>query len=99
MSAIATRALVASALCVAQTAFADTLLPAVTVTGMSAVEVYTEMKAAVDRARAGLGPTFIEAECYRCRTAQIIMQGGRSQARTQSEAEQWLDAHRCEASA
>jgi acetoin:2,6-dichlorophenolindophenol oxidoreductase subunit alpha len=40
-------------------------MPSFTVDGMSAVEVYTVMKAAVDRARAGLGPSFVEAECYR----------------------------------
>lgn len=40
-------------------------IPSVVVDGMSALDVYSEMKEAVDRARAGDGPTYIEAECYR----------------------------------
>ena len=47
MSSITTRALVASALCVAQTAFADTLLPAVTVTGTREATLLSETPASV----------------------------------------------------
>ena len=45
------------------------------------------------------GRDFLEVECFVCRTVQIVMQDGRSIAATQSEAEQWLDAHRCETAA
>ena len=47
MSAIATRALVAGALCVSQTAFADTFLPAVTVTGTREATLLSETPASV----------------------------------------------------
>lgn len=40
-------------------------VPGVTVDGMSVLAVYSVMKTAVDRARAGEGPTLIEAKCYR----------------------------------
>lgn len=40
-------------------------IPAVTVDGQNVVEVYNVAKEAVDRARAGGGPTFIEAKTYR----------------------------------
>lgn len=47
MSTVPIRALVASALCVAQTAFADTLLPAVTVTGTREATLLSETPASV----------------------------------------------------
>lgn len=40
-------------------------IPAVTVDGQDVVQVYNAAKDAVDRARAGEGPTFIEAKTYR----------------------------------
>ena len=40
-------------------------VPSYQVDGMNALEVYEVAKAAVDRARAGDGPTLIEAMCYR----------------------------------
>jgi TPP-dependent pyruvate/acetoin dehydrogenase alpha subunit len=40
-------------------------MPGECVDGMDAIEVYRSVKAAVDRARAGGGPTFIEAKTYR----------------------------------
>jgi outer membrane receptor protein involved in Fe transport len=47
MSAAVTRAFIASALCVAQTGFADTLLPAVTVTGTREQTLLSETPASV----------------------------------------------------
>jgi TPP-dependent pyruvate/acetoin dehydrogenase alpha subunit len=40
-------------------------IPSFTVNGQDILEVYSVAKAAVDRARAGLGPTLIEAKTYR----------------------------------
>ena len=40
-------------------------IPAVTVNGQNVVEVYNAAREAVDRARGGGGPTFIEAKTYR----------------------------------
>lgn len=40
-------------------------VPASVVDGMSVLAVYNRMKEAVDRARAGEGPSLIEARCYR----------------------------------
>jgi pyruvate dehydrogenase E1 component alpha subunit len=40
-------------------------IPSTTVDGNNVPEMYATMKAAVDRARAGEGPSFIEAMCYR----------------------------------
>jgi TPP-dependent pyruvate/acetoin dehydrogenase alpha subunit len=40
-------------------------LPGACVDGMDAIAVYDSVKAAVDRARSGGGPTFIEAKTYR----------------------------------
>jgi pyruvate dehydrogenase E1 component alpha subunit len=40
-------------------------IPSLTVDGQNVVEVYNVAKEAVDRARAGGGPTFIEAKTYR----------------------------------
>lgn len=42
-------------------------LPAVRVDGMNVLDVYEASRAAVERARAGRGPTFIEARVYRYR--------------------------------
>lgn len=42
-------------------------LPSVQVDGMNVLAVYEAMKEAVERARRGNGPTFIEALCYRFR--------------------------------
>jgi pyruvate dehydrogenase E1 component alpha subunit len=42
-------------------------LPAVLVDGMNVFAVFETMREAVDRARGGGGPTFIEARCYRYR--------------------------------
>lgn len=40
-------------------------VPAYEVDGMSVTEVYSTVKEAVDRARSGGGPSFIQANCYR----------------------------------
>jgi TPP-dependent pyruvate/acetoin dehydrogenase alpha subunit len=40
-------------------------IPAIEIDGNDVLEVYREVKAAVDRARAGEGPAFIEAHTYR----------------------------------
>ena len=40
-------------------------VPAAVIDGMNVLEVYNRMKEAVDRARAGQGPSLIEAKCYR----------------------------------
>jgi TPP-dependent pyruvate/acetoin dehydrogenase alpha subunit len=63
-------------------------LPSIVVDGNDADAVHVEAKAAIDRARAGEGPTLIEAETYR--------QGGHSRAdpgkyRPSEEVEAWLD--------
>jgi 2-oxoisovalerate dehydrogenase E1 component alpha subunit len=40
-------------------------LPGVVVDGMDAIACYAAVKAAMDRARSGGGPTLVEAKCYR----------------------------------
>lgn len=40
-------------------------MPGAVIDGMSALNVYSRMKESVDRARAGDGPSLIEAKCYR----------------------------------
>ncbi len=66
-------------------------MPAVTVDGNDVIAVQEAMKEAVDRARAGEGPSFIECKTYRIRghlEAEDAFLGGYSY-RTQEEIDAW----------
>jgi TPP-dependent pyruvate/acetoin dehydrogenase alpha subunit len=65
-------------------------LPAVVVDGNDAVEVFGAAQAAVDRARRGEGPTFIEATTYRWREHVGPNFDTDLGYRTQAELEAWI---------
>ncbi len=62
-------------------------IPGVRVNGMDVLEVYEKTKAAVDRARAGEGPTFLEMVCYRYRGHS--MSDPATTYRTKDEVTRW----------
>lgn len=63
-------------------------IPGVTVDGNDPVEVYLVVKEAADRARAGEGPTLIEAMTYRW--GQHSMRANLRDPRPQEELESWI---------
>lgn len=63
-------------------------LPGVTAEGMDVVAVREVTRAAVDRARAGIGPTLIVAECYRLEGHHI---GDPLNYREREEVERWRE--------
>ncbi|MEI6502029.1 MAG: thiamine pyrophosphate-dependent enzyme, partial [Armatimonadota bacterium] len=63
-------------------------LPGVTVDGMDVLAVHATVAAAVDRARRGEGPTFVECETYRyCGHSRSDTRGYRSR----EEEEEWKE--------
>jgi TPP-dependent pyruvate/acetoin dehydrogenase alpha subunit len=64
-------------------------LPAVVVDGVNVLAVYEAMKTAVARARAGDGPTFIEAPVYRFRAHGGAGDDSRSGYRAEAERQGW----------
>ncbi|MFO7273127.1 MAG: thiamine pyrophosphate-dependent dehydrogenase E1 component subunit alpha [Sphaerobacter thermophilus] len=61
-------------------------VPAYLVDGMDVIDVYAAAKRAIERARAGHGPTVIEAVCYRYRGH---FEGDGEDYRTREEVELW----------
>jgi TPP-dependent pyruvate/acetoin dehydrogenase alpha subunit len=64
-------------------------LPSVQVDGMNVLAVYEAARQAVERARSGGGPTFIEAVCYRFRAHGGAGDDTRTGYRNQSERDDW----------
>ena len=64
-------------------------LPSVQVDGMNVLAVYEATREAVERARSGGGPTFIEAVCYRFRGAWWCGRRHRTGYRDQDERDAW----------
>ncbi len=64
-------------------------IPGITVDGNDGVEVYLVLREAVDRARAGDGPTLIEAMTYR--HGQHSLRVNLRDPRPEDELESWLD--------
>ena len=64
-------------------------IPGITVDGNDGVEVYLVLREAVDRARAGEGPTLIEAMTYR--HGQHSLRVNLRDPRPEDELEAWLD--------
>jgi pyruvate dehydrogenase E1 component alpha subunit len=64
-------------------------LPSVQIDGMNVLEVYEASREALDRARRGGGPTFIEATCYRYRAHGGSGDDTRSGYRDAIEREAW----------
>jgi len=64
-------------------------LPSVRVDGMNVLAVYEATRQAVERARVGGGPTFIEAVCYRFRAHGGAGDDTRTGYRDQSERSAW----------
>lgn len=64
-------------------------MPSVLVDGMNVLEVYEATRKAVERARDGGGPTFIEARCYRFRAHGGAGDDSRTGYRDLAEAEAW----------
>jgi pyruvate dehydrogenase E1 component alpha subunit len=64
-------------------------LPAVLVDGVNVLAVYDVMKSAVARARAGDGPTFIEAPVYRFRAHGGAGDDSRTGYRAEAERQAW----------
>ena len=64
-------------------------IPGITVDGNDGVEVYLVLREAVDRARAGEGPTLIEAMTYR--HGQHSLRVNLRDPRPEDELESWLD--------
>ena len=64
-------------------------MPAVEVDGMNVLAVFDAAEAAVERARAGGGPTFIEAPCYRYRAHGGAGDDSRTGYRDVAEREAW----------
>src|SRR4030095_1541336 len=64
-------------------------LPSVRVDGMNVLAVYEATRQAVERARVGGGPTFIEAVCYRFRAHGGAGDDTRTGYRDQSERTAW----------
>jgi pyruvate dehydrogenase E1 component alpha subunit len=74
-------------------------IPGVVVDGQDAVAVFTAVNEAVNRARAGLGPSLIEAKTYRYLEHAVGLAIGRGAYRTDEEIAQWkkrdpIDLHR-----
>jgi TPP-dependent pyruvate/acetoin dehydrogenase alpha subunit len=61
-------------------------IPAYLVDGMDVIDVYSTARRAIERARAGAGPTVIEAVCYRYRGH---FEGDGEEYRTKDEVELW----------
>ena len=64
--------------------------PGVTVDGNDVLAVYGAMKEAVERARAGEGPTFIEAKTYRL--VPHSSDDDDRRYRTREEVEEWAES-------
>jgi pyruvate dehydrogenase E1 component alpha subunit len=64
-------------------------LPSVQVDGMNVLAVYEATRQAVERARTGGGPTFIEAVCYRFRAHGGAGDDTRTGYREQAERDAW----------
>ena len=64
-------------------------LPSVQVDGMNVLAVYEAAREAVERARSGGGPTFIEAVCYRFRAHGGAGDDTRTGYREQDERQAW----------
>ncbi len=64
-------------------------IPSVLVDGMNVLEVFEAAREAVERARSGGGPTFIEARCYRFRAHGGAGDDSRTGYRDVAEAEAW----------
>ena len=64
-------------------------IPGITVDGNDGVEVYLVLREAVDRARAGEGPTLIEAMTYR--HGQHSLRVNLQDPRPQDELDSWMD--------
>ena len=64
-------------------------VPAVRVDGMNVLEVYQATRTAVDRARAGGGPTFIEAPVYRFRAHGGASDDSATGYRSEAERQAW----------
>jgi pyruvate dehydrogenase E1 component alpha subunit len=64
-------------------------LPSVKVDGMNVLAVYEAARQAVERARSGEGPTFIEAVCYRFRAHGGAGDDTRTGYRDQAERDAW----------
>jgi pyruvate dehydrogenase E1 component alpha subunit len=67
-------------------------IPATTADGNDVLEVYRAANWAVNRARAGEGPSFIECQTYRWRGHHMGDQGDTYGYRTQSEIETWMNS-------
>lgn len=65
-------------------------IPAVSVDGNDVLAVYDAARWAIDRARAGDGPSFIECHTYRWRGHHMGDQGDTYGYRTQDEIEGWM---------
>jgi TPP-dependent pyruvate/acetoin dehydrogenase alpha subunit len=65
-------------------------IPAVSVDGNDVLAVYDAARFAIDRARAGDGPSFIECHTYRWRGHHMGDQGDTYGYRTQDEIEGWM---------
>jgi TPP-dependent pyruvate/acetoin dehydrogenase alpha subunit len=65
-------------------------IPAVSVDGNDVIAVYDAARWAIDRARAGDGPSFIECHTYRWRGHHMGDQGDTYGYRTQDEIEGWM---------
>jgi pyruvate dehydrogenase E1 component alpha subunit len=64
-------------------------VPSVVVDGVNVLAVYDAAKSAVERARAGGGPTFIEAPVYRSRAHGGAGDDSRSGYRDEAEGRAW----------
>jgi len=65
-------------------------IPAVSVDGNDVLAVYDAARWAIDRARTGVGPSFIECHTYRWRGHHMGDQGDTYGYRTQDEIEGWM---------
>jgi TPP-dependent pyruvate/acetoin dehydrogenase alpha subunit len=65
-------------------------IPAVSVDGNDIIAVYEAARSAIDKARAGNGPQFVECHTYRWRGHHMGDQGDTYGYRTQDEIEGWM---------
>ncbi|MBI3548547.1 MAG: thiamine pyrophosphate-dependent dehydrogenase E1 component subunit alpha [Elusimicrobia bacterium] len=65
-------------------------LPSVKVDGSDLFDVYEKSKAAVERARAGDGPSFLECQTYRWRAHSGAGDAGAAKYRKAGEHEEWM---------
>ncbi len=65
-------------------------IPAVTVDGNDIFQVYQAAKWAVDHARQGQGPAFVECKTYRWRGHHMGDQGDTYGYRSQAEIDEWM---------